>query len=79
MPTTTTTTEIVTDTEAVRIALNAALAGPKVIEGDAGKVEQHSIADLIAADRYLRTTTDSVGTGARRGLRFTKLNPPGTV
>lgn len=52
-------------------------AGPKSAEIDGQKVEQHPLAEQIAADEYL----------ARRnamrmrncGLKITKLTPPGGV
>lgn len=56
-------------------ALNLALGGPAEVSGDAGSVKQHSLSDLIAADKYLAARCAT--TKARRGLRFTKLVPPG--
>jgi hypothetical protein len=65
------------DAETTSDAILSALAGPKRVSGDAGSVEQHSIPDLIAADRYVRSRCG--GANPRRGLRITKLVPPGTV
>jgi len=57
------------------IADNA--AGPKRAKGDSGEIEQHSIQDQIAADRYLAVKNAA----KRKGLPFrtTKLVPPGTA
>lgn len=50
-------------------------AGPAKVAGDAGSVEQHSLPDQIAADRYLKAK--EAAASKRRGLRFSKLVPPG--
>ena len=52
-------------------------SGPSKASGDAGSVEQHKLADQIAADRYL--TSKEAANKKKRGLRFNKLVPPGTV
>ena len=65
------------DAEAATAALNAALLGPAKVSGDAGSVEQHRLSDLIEADRYARGRC--AATSPSRGLRITKLIPPGTV
>ncbi len=52
-------------------------AGPAKVSGDAGSVEQHSLADQIAADRYL--AAKDAAKKKRRGLRFNKIVPPGTA
>lgn len=57
------------------IADNA--AGPKKAQGDAGSVEQHSLQDQIAADRYLAARRAVLAKG--KGLRLSKLVPPGAV
>jgi len=49
--------------------------GPAKVSGDAGSVEQHSLADQIAADRYLQAKAAT--RAKRQGLRFSKLVPPG--
>ena len=50
--------------------------GPKRAKGDSGEVEQHSLPDQIAADRYLASKE-----AAKKGLgvRMTKVVPPGAV
>jgi len=50
--------------------------GPAKVTGDAGSVEQHSLRDQIEADRYLNSKQAANTKG--RGLRFSKLVPPGT-
>jgi hypothetical protein len=49
--------------------------GPAKASGDAGSVEQHPLPDQIEADRYLASKT--AANSKSRGLRFTKLAPPG--
>ena len=56
-------------------AIRANAAGPAKVEGDAGSVQQHPLTEQIAADRYL--AGKEAATGKRRGLRFSKLVPPG--
>jgi hypothetical protein len=51
--------------------------GPKKASGDAGSVEQHPLADQNQADRFL--SSKDAANSKRRGLRFNKLVPPGTV
>lgn len=57
--------------------LSAALSAPKRVKGDAGEVEQHSISDMIKADQYL--AAKCAAKSPRRGLRFTRMIPPGAV
>ena len=49
--------------------------GPAKAAGDAGSVEQHKLADQIAADRYL--ASKEAAKSKRRGLVLNKLVPPG--
>jgi hypothetical protein len=63
------------DANTISEAINAALAGPKRVKGDAGEVEQHSIGDLIRADQYARSKC--AASSPRRGIRFSKIVPPG--
>ncbi len=51
--------------------------GPRKASGDSGSVEQHSLADQIAADRYLESRKASRGAGL--GIRLVKISPGGTV
>lgn len=55
------------------IAENA--AAPKKASGDGVSVEQHPLKEQIEADKYL-ASKEAVKSG-RRGLRFSKLVPPG--
>lgn len=50
------------------IAENA--QGPKRAKGDSGEVEQHSLTDQIAADRYLAS---KVVIRPHRAIRFAKI------
>jgi hypothetical protein len=54
-------------------------SGPKRVRTDAGEVESQDVADMIEADKYLSAKAASTGTNKRRGLRFNKLLPPGTI
>lgn len=49
--------------------------GPAEAHGDSGGVKQHSLKDQIEADRFL-ASKQAVKSKAR-GVRFTKLSPPG--
>ena len=48
--------------------------GPKRARGDSGEMEQHSLTDQIAADRYLNSK-QAIKSGL--GIRKSKLVPPG--
>ena len=50
--------------------------GPAKASGDAGSMEQHSLPDQIAADRYLESKKAAKKKGLGIGLK--KLVPPGT-
>jgi hypothetical protein len=54
-------------------------SGPKRVRTDAGEVEAQDVAAMIEADKYLSAKAASSGTNTRRGLRFNKLIPPGTI
>ena len=58
-----------------KIADNA--SGPAKVSSDAGSVEQHALADQIAADKYLASKTAAQRKGL--GIKFSKLSPSGTV
>ena len=49
--------------------------GPAKASGDSGSMEQHSLPDQIAADRYLESKKAARSKGLRIGLK--KLIPPG--
>ncbi len=50
--------------------------GPKEAHGDSGGVTQHSLMDLIEADKYL--AAKDAAKSKTCGLTFKKLIPPGT-
>lgn len=51
--------------------------GPRKASGDSGSVEQHSLQDQIAADKYLESKKASRTKGL--GVKFAKISPGGTV
>jgi hypothetical protein len=53
------------------------VSGPKKVSGDAGSVEQHSISDLIEADKYLSSKEAAKGRGI--GIKLSKIEPDGTL
>ena len=52
-------------------------SGPKRARGDAGEMEQHSLKDQIAADKYL--AGKDAAKGPKAGIRMLKIIPPGTA
>ena len=61
-------------------ALKQAAVGPKRVRTDAGEVEAHDLDQQIEADKYLASKAAVSGANnTRRGLRFNKLIPPGTI
>jgi hypothetical protein len=68
------------ESDALLETLRELATKPSYVQGDAGAVTMRSMADMIAAHRYLATVGagDAV-TNARRGLRFSKIIPPGAV
>lgn len=62
--------------ETIEDAIQESAKGPKRAQGDSGRVEQHSLAEQIEADRYLASKE-----AAKKGLgvRMTKIVPPGAV
>lgn len=63
--------------EAIRQQIESAAAQPQRVRTDAGEVESRDIDQLIEADRYLSAT--AAAQSKTRGLRFTKLNAPGSI
>jgi len=51
--------------------------GPKKATGDSGSIEQHPLKDQIAADKFL--ASKEATKQPSRGLRFSKLIPPGAA
>jgi len=52
-------------------------SGPRRASGDAGSVEQHSLPDQIAADKYLESKKAARKSGL--GIKLAKLSPGGTA
>ena len=50
---------------------------PKRASGDSGSVEQHSLPDQIAADKYLESKKAARKSGL--GIKLAKLSPGGTA
>ena len=65
------------DVAAVESALSAAISGPKRVKTDAAEVEQHTVDEYVKAAQYLGGS--AAGSRPRRGLRMTKVIPPGAV
>lgn len=65
------------DTETTSDAIRENIEGPKRATGDTGSVEQHSPSEQAAGDRYLATKTAM--TKPHRGIRITRLVPPGAA
>lgn len=57
-------------------AIDANAQGPKSASGDAGSVTQHSLADQIEADRYLRS--QAAAESPKRGFNIAKFRPNGS-
>ena len=51
-------------------------SGPKRAKGDSSEMEQHSLPDQIAADKYLASKQASRKKGL--GIALKKLYPPGS-
>jgi hypothetical protein len=51
--------------------------GPKSASGDSGSMQQHSLQDQIAADRYLESK--KAARAKILGVRLTKVVPPGAA
>jgi hypothetical protein len=63
--------------ETITNAIRENASGPVKASGDQGSFEQHSIEDQIAADRYL--ASKAAASKPHRGMRFTRIVPPGAV
>lgn len=61
------------DETAVADAINE----PKQATADGVSVQQHSLPDLIQAEKYL--AAKAAASKKHSGLRFAKLVPPGTI
>lgn len=65
----------------LRTKIAETASGPKRVRTDAGEVESQDLGAMVEADKYLsaKNAATSSGTNTRRGLRFNRLIPPGTV
>ena len=61
--------------ETIADAIKENAAGPAKASGDSVSIEQHSIQDQIAADRYL--ASKRAAAKPHRGMRFSRIIPPG--
>ena len=52
-------------------AIRRAASGPKSAEADGQRVEQHSLSDLVKADRYL--ASKEAAKSRSGGIRFRKM------
>ncbi len=64
-------------TDTIENAIEQNAAGPKKASGDSGSIEQHSLADQIAADKHLAGKAAVAGKGL--GIKLAKISPGGTV
>jgi len=64
-------------TDGLDSAIQENAAGPKKASGDSVSVEQHDLADQIAADKYLESKRASRAKGL--GIRRAKISPGGTA
>lgn len=58
-------------------AIESAALGPKSISVDGQIVTEHSLPDLIAADRHLAQKASQAASPRGFGIRIQKLVPPG--
>lgn len=61
----------------IQDAIRTAATTPAKASNETGSVESRPIKDLIEADRYEKSV--AAAKKSHRGLRFTKLIPPGTA
>jgi len=52
-------------------------SGPRRASGDGGSIEQHSLPDQIAADKYLESKKASRAKGL--GIKLAKISPGGSA
>jgi len=74
--TTTAVTEAESSESTVESAIESNATGPKRVTGDAGTVEQHSLQDQIAAEKFLKGKAAAQADGLTC-LKHVKLQPPG--
>lgn len=59
-------------------AIRENMLGPKKATGDSGSIEQHSLQDQIAAQKFLASQTAAKAKGLG-GVKLVKLSPDGTT
>ncbi len=64
-------------TEPLDTAIQENAAGPKRASTDGVTIEQHDLADQIAADKYLESKRASRAKGL--GVKMAKISPGGTA
>jgi len=64
-------------TEPLENTIQENASGPTRASGDSGSVEQHSLADQIAADKYLQSKQAAATKGL--GIKLLKISPGGTI
>ncbi|HSV29634.1 MAG TPA: hypothetical protein VLL76_08740 [Candidatus Omnitrophota bacterium] len=64
-------------TEALSESIKTSAEGPRRASGDSGSVEQHSLPDQIAADRYLESK--KAGRAKGLGIKVAKIAPGGAA
>jgi len=64
-------------TETLDNSIQQNAAGPRKASSDSVSVEQHPLADQIAADKYLESKKASRAKGL--GVKLAKISPGGTV
>lgn len=57
--------------------IDSATEGVRTVSVDGLTVSGHSLADQIAADKYLKSQNETAAVQPHRGLRFSKMIPPG--
>jgi len=65
------------DQKKIDEAMEKMLLQPKVVEVDGQRVENHSVTDIITADRYLASKTAT--RGRRCPVRFAKMAAGGAL
>ena len=58
-------------------AIEENASGPRKASGDSGSIEQHPLADQIAADKYLAAKKATRAKGF--GIKLAKISPGATV
>ncbi len=61
----------------ITTAIEQSATGPRKASGDSGSIEQHSLADQIAADKFIESKKASQAKGL--GIKLLKISPGGTV